>query len=327
MALLSSLPNNTFWCIGLVSCLLVCLTKGQEFRQQELLYGQLRDCEVEYILFPSVLMPIRTLADSMEHGLTTRIQLFFNHTRSQSRNHRETGLHVCEYVLHNARCGNDRLVSEARILRIEAGVTEEYLAWVDGSQKGFDDVRVWKPYNVIEGEGDYVEAPEDIGIELNRLYRDGLQALKPSPDPSILNGNYTGSGAGRHLSLEFDRGLLRNAYLTVGEVDKERRVATYYPLCDGIISVIPETNLPSESAASYLILKKYGRESPQQRRSFLSWIRGRRTAATSEVLPLASDDHGSPLCHAGHFNRKLQRDDLYKWDRHLSNKFILKAKF
>ncbi|KAF4737845.1 hypothetical protein FOZ63_022899, partial [Perkinsus olseni] len=118
------------------------------------------------------------------------------------------------------------LVSEARILRIEAGVTQEYLAGVNRSQKCFDDVRMWKPYNVIEGKGAYVEAPKDIRKELACLGTKGLQALKPSLDLWILNGNYTGSGAGRHLSLVFDGGFVRDAYLTVGEVDKERRTAT-----------------------------------------------------------------------------------------------------
>ncbi|KAF4692010.1 hypothetical protein FOZ60_014335 [Perkinsus olseni] len=182
MARSSSPLNNTFWCIGLVSCLLVYLAKAQEFRQQELLYGQLRDGEVEYIFFPSVLMPIRTLTDSMEHGLTTRIQLFFNHTRG--RNHSETDLHVCEYVLHNARCDDDDgLVNEARILRIEGGVTQEYLAGVNRSEKCFDDVRLWKPYNVIEGEGAYVEAPEDIRKEASLFVHKRSASTQTLPGP------------------------------------------------------------------------------------------------------------------------------------------------
>ncbi|KAF4692011.1 hypothetical protein FOZ60_014336 [Perkinsus olseni] len=218
MALSSSLLNNTFWCIGLVSCLLVYLTKAQEFRQQELLYGQLRDGEVEYIVLPRPRTPINSPKTSNEAGISTTFQLFPHKVSSRTGTPGTTHLETCDYVTHNALFDDNTPVKMPRILRVEGGITVEYLASVAGDGNCFD--RIWK-WKSSEDGGEYVDASGQIDNELAELCHTGFVALEPSPDVSTLDGIYTGDGPGKGLYFDFNNGTLKDAYLSVRRDQRE----------------------------------------------------------------------------------------------------------
>ncbi|KAF4692009.1 hypothetical protein FOZ60_014334 [Perkinsus olseni] len=265
MLLSSPLLNNTFWRIGLVSCLLVYLTKAQEFRQQELLHGQLRDGKVEYILLPRCTVPIKSIKASMDLGLTETVKVFPDSVKSLDRKcKKKADLHAGIYALHNARADNNESVGMTRIFRLEKGETSEYLADINGRGQCFGTIWKWVSANSI-GSGGYMEAPENIREELEELCNDGFLALEPSPDLAGLDGTYVGNGLRKSLALEFDQGTLMKANLRVSEVNDDFRMAMFYPLCDGIISVIPQIGLPTENQPTYLILEKVRRRKERAR--------------------------------------------------------------
>ncbi|KAF4685722.1 hypothetical protein FOZ62_001217, partial [Perkinsus olseni] len=223
-------------------CLLVYLTKAQEFRQQELLYGQLRS-------------------------------------------------------------GKD-------------GVTAEYFADVVHDGKCF--ANIWER----DQTGEYVDAPEGIRQELTTLCNRGFVALQSSSNLSQLGGTYRGSGLGKSLSLVFEGGTLEDADLRVRAVDVKSRMAMYYPLCDGMISLItPVAELPSEKVATYLLLKRLG---GRRQQSLGSTSSRRRRGEDVPVRPQIG--HSNDLCGPQHVRRKLERDELNKWDRDLPEKFVLDMK-
>ncbi|KAF4747130.1 hypothetical protein FOZ63_009449, partial [Perkinsus olseni] len=134
------------------ACLLVYLTKAQEFRQQELLYGQLGDGEVEYIVLPRPRTPINSPKASSEAGISTTFQLFPHKVSSRAGTSRTTHLETCDYVTHNALFDDNTPVEMPRILRVESGITVEYLASVAAVGNCFD--RIWK-WKSSEDGGEY----------------------------------------------------------------------------------------------------------------------------------------------------------------------------
>ncbi|KAF4701414.1 hypothetical protein FOZ62_026909 [Perkinsus olseni] len=319
MALASSRLNNTFWCIGLVSCLLVYLTKAQEFRQQELLYGQLRDGEVEYFFFPRGSVPIMDPFTWSMAGLTTTFESFPDKVTSRSGEPGWTGLHTCDLATHNARFEDDEPVNQTRILRVEGGMTLEYTANVVRDGKCFD--RIHRLKSLPGGGTEYVDASGEIRGELNELCNRGFVALKPSPDVSVLDGPYSGDGPFKSLYLNFNNGSLRDADLSVWQISKENRMAMYYPLCDGVLSLITAVpKLPFEKVATYIILKKLRDGRKQKQRTLVSREKGRGSIAHPRPLTGVSNQ----LCGPQHVWRRLGRSDLDKWDRGLPQTFVLK---
>ncbi|KAF4708441.1 hypothetical protein FOZ62_021685, partial [Perkinsus olseni] len=168
---------------------------------------------------------------------------------------KKADLHAGIYALHNARADTNESVGMTRIFRQENGETFEYLADISGHGQCFGTIWKWISANTIDNGG-YMEAPEDIRAELEGLCNDGFLALEPSPDLTGLDGTYAGNGLRKSLSLEFDHGTLMKADLRVLEVNDDFRMVLFYPLCDGIISIIPQIGLPTENQPTYLILKK-----------------------------------------------------------------------
>ncbi|KAF4705971.1 hypothetical protein FOZ62_028489 [Perkinsus olseni] len=208
-----------------------------------------------------------------------------------------------------------------RILRVEGGITVEYLANVAKDGNCFDRIWEWKS---SEDGGEYVDASGQIDNELAELCHTGFVALEPSPDVSTLDGIYTGDGPGKNLYFDFNNGTLKDAYLSVREISEKTRMAMYYPVCDGILSLVsPEPGLKSEETPAYLILKR-SRERARQRKNLIS-LRKRR-GEEDEAQPLVGDEGSNYLCKPEHVRRKLRRSQMAQWDRNLPEKFILKRK-
>ncbi|KAF4660310.1 hypothetical protein FOZ61_004095 [Perkinsus olseni] len=317
----SSLLNNTFWCIGLVSCLLVYLTKAQEFRQQEMLYGQLRDGEVEYLFFPRASVPIMDPFTWSMAGLTTRFDSFHDKVTSRSGEPGWTGLHTCDLATHNARFDDDEPVNQTRILRVEGGMTLEYIADVVRDGNCFDRIRRLK--SLSGGDTEYVDASGEIRGELTELCNRGLVALKPSPNVSVLDGPYSGDGPFKSVYLNFNNGSLKDADLSVWQISKENRIAMYYPLCDGVLSLITAVpKLPFEKVATYIIMKRLRDGRKQKQQTLVSREKRRRSVAHPRPLTGVSNQ----LCGPQHVRRRLSRSDLDKWDRGLPQTFVLKRR-
>ncbi|KAF4739756.1 hypothetical protein FOZ63_003610, partial [Perkinsus olseni] len=152
MARSSSLPNNTFWRIGLVSCSLVYLTKAQEFRQQELLYGKLFNKKVEFIFLPRDTVAVSELNTSLEIGMSSfeRYKGFGDKTKSRKSN-KKADLYTMDMIPHNTWWATDDPVSKCRILRVgEDGETSEYIADVVGDGNCFDNVRFVRDSTLFE---------------------------------------------------------------------------------------------------------------------------------------------------------------------------------
>ncbi|KAF4752985.1 hypothetical protein FOZ63_007560, partial [Perkinsus olseni] len=181
------------------------------------------------------------------------------------------------------------------------GVTGEYFADVVNNGKCF--ANIWER----DQTGEYMDAPE------------GIVALQPSSNLSELDGTYSGNGLGKSLSLDFGGSTVGDAILRVRLVDEHSRMAMYYPLCDGMISLItPVADLPSEKVATYLLLKRSG---GRRQQSLGSTSLRRRRGEDVPVRPQIG--HSNDLCGPQHVRRKLERDELNKWDRDLPEKFVL----
>ncbi|KAF4660309.1 hypothetical protein FOZ61_004094 [Perkinsus olseni] len=83
----------------------------------------------------------------------------------------------------------------------------------------------------------------------------------------------------------------------------------------------PEAELPSEKAATYLLLKRLG---GRRQQSLGSTSLRRRRGEDIQVRPQIG--HSNDLCGPQHVRRKLERDELNKWDRDLPGKFVLDMK-
>ncbi|KAF4701905.1 hypothetical protein FOZ62_012217 [Perkinsus olseni] len=264
----------------------------------------------------------------MEIGMSSfeRYKGFGDKTKSRGSK-KKADLYTMDMIPHNTWWATDDPVSKCRVLRVgEKGETSEYIADVVGDRNCFDNVSFVRDSTLFE-TGD---PSEDIVGELDEICKDGFFALYPFSDFSVLDGIYRGNSQGRRVKFKFSKGKVKDASLTVSEVDKEYRVATHYPLCDGVISiVIPAINLASEQTSSYVILKKSqeGNETPwtDRAKNLLTippWRRGRKRLTDIELDPLVTDDVSHDLCRADHVRTRINRKDLLdQWDLDLAEDY------
>ncbi|KAF4729830.1 hypothetical protein FOZ63_014013 [Perkinsus olseni] len=320
--------SNASRCVTLVSILLIYFSEATNFRQQELLYGRVHGDGAEYVFVARDEVPISDISTAHRLQLTRHDANFFGKVSCQvcGAQLEWTVLHTISFPLHNSWQSNHDVVTKARIYRLKDGETSEYIADVVKGDRCFDNIRQRKD---SDDEEEYEAAPKNIERELHLICLGGFSALHPITDLTVLDGNYTGSRQGRDSWFDFNKGKVRDAKLTVKEIDTMHFNVIHYPLCDGVILAEVAGWMASiEKPPSYSLLRR-SKVQRQQGWSFASRRRRRQRAAApgdEGAGLLDDDDESNALCRAKHVRRRLSHDVLYNWDCHLPNDFMLKVR-
>ncbi|KAF4713823.1 hypothetical protein FOZ63_000228 [Perkinsus olseni] len=316
MAVSKSSITNVLWYVGL-SCLLVDPSRAQMCREDELLYARVHP-GVEYFFVPRLKFGVSCIEKSKSLGFTQDIR--FHQGRSRSRDPRaERGnVGVADFMPFNSLIETTTRATETRILRVEYGETSEYVADVRG-ERCFTRIGMVSCSSRLGREGRFEEASARVKEELQEICKKGFTALKPSPSLSTLNGVYTGSRMERSLEFEFgDGGVFKKVKLNVEEAVGQGRFVTYYPLCDGLISIVYGGQDDSESAITLMILKKSRTDRKQ------SFIRRRLSRKSRRQR---SDDGFHAMCNVEeHGRRNITRFTIDQWDRGLPDDYVFKSR-
>ncbi|KAF4741620.1 hypothetical protein FOZ63_026337 [Perkinsus olseni] len=323
--------NNTVCCLALAGSLLVYLTDAQGYRQQEVLYGRVHGVGTEFFFIPGDEAAIGDLDTAYVLGISGGYDEFRGQTSSQRDGTKTTSLWTSHLVPYNTFINDNDEVNTTRILRFKDGHTSEYVADVLGGDTCFGNIRQRK-----DSTSENFEAPPPyVAMELQQICQNGFSALSPARDLSVLDGSYTGSRLDRTVSFTFQKGEVMNAGLVVGEVNQELRIVLYYPLCDGVIAaVLPAASLESENISTFVVLRKSVEPASKksEKRGLFSFFgrRSRKKASTGEDELdglLADDDESNVICKAEHVMERIARYELLdKWDRYLSDDFVLETK-
>ncbi|KAF4661386.1 hypothetical protein FOZ61_003334 [Perkinsus olseni] len=308
MVLSKSFVAKTFRCLGL-SCLLANPTWAQVVREKELLYGRVRS-GTEFFFIPHEGTAVVTVADSRHRGLTKHKKVF----REKARSPRKTkaDIKTFDFIPFNSLNDEHEKVTHARILRLKDGETKEYKANV-GKGKCFENVMSCEStFGCDKGDASK-EASKSVKEELTEVCEQGLTALKPSPSLSKLNGTYTGRRMGRKLELQFSGGVIEDVDLVVKHDFGKARIVTYYPVCNGVMSLVNGGDAETEDLVTLMILKK---STGEEKSGFGAWLSA-----------WSGKEDEEPLCNVEeHGRRNITRSTLFTWDHILPLNFNLKPK-
>ncbi|KAF4739367.1 hypothetical protein FOZ62_028738 [Perkinsus olseni] len=273
-------------------CLLVYSTKGEVYRENELLYARVAS-GAEFVFIPHQRIEVATIAASRRLALTKHKKVFRQKARSRGHDGERADVEAYDFVPYNWLGSGNQRVTRARILRLKEGRTTGYLARVGGG-RCFYDIKLSEP--TFSGR----RVTQDVMDELTEACIQGFTALKPSPGLSKLNGTYTGSRLDRSLEVRFSGGVVEDVDLLTEKPVREARLVTYHPLCNGMISLVGGGTGEPEGTVALMILKKSrGEEETTLGRWLLSWV--------------IHDEE--PLCNAEkHGRRNITRSTLFKWD-------------
>ncbi|KAF4688697.1 hypothetical protein FOZ60_002503 [Perkinsus olseni] len=192
------------------------------------------------------------------------------------------------------------------------GETKEYKANV-GNGKCFENVMSCESTFGCDKSDASKEASKSVKEELTEVCEQGLMALKPSPSLSKLNGTYTGRRMGRKLELQFSGGVIEDVDLVVKYDLGKARIVTYYPVCNGVMSLVNGGDAETEGLVTLMILKK---STGEKKSGFGAWLSA-----------WSGKEDEEPLCNVEeHGRRNITRSTLFTWDHILPLDFNLKPK-
>ncbi|KAF4715654.1 hypothetical protein FOZ63_033240, partial [Perkinsus olseni] len=186
------------------------------YREGEVLYAQVSE-DVEYLVMPRDWGAVTDLHDAQQLGLSQFQGRFLEAAGSRGGTAKKGNLTVYDYYPFHVWAHYNKVVTKAKLFRLQYGETFEYEAGVARDGGCFDNITLVKSSFHTGGHRVREKVPQYVQEEIEQLCANGFSALQPTSSHSVLDGVYSGSRKERTLQLTFRRGELLDVDLTVEE--------------------------------------------------------------------------------------------------------------